>query len=78
VAINLKVSNADYLFEAAFPKPEFGILWEGATLIDRLYARLEPHSLCLNDVRFDRGSGSFGDHHYILNLFNSSLCSTTQ
>ena len=43
MATKLEVSKADLMFEAGFPKPEFGLFRDMAALLDRLYHRLEPY-----------------------------------
>ena len=70
MTIKLEVSKADLVFEAGFPKPEFGLFREGTRLLDQLYTRLEPHGLKLTDIRMERGNGSVGDQHLQLYLFN--------
>lgn len=58
------------MFEAGFPKPEFGLFRDGAALLDRLYQSLEPYGLRLTDIRAERGAGHVGDQHMLLYLFN--------
>lgn len=70
MSIKLDISKADLAFEAGFPKPEFGLLRDGATLMDHLYRRLERYGLQLTDIRFERGGGTVGDHHFLVYLFN--------
>lgn len=70
MAIKLEVSKADLVFEAGFPKPEFGLFRDGASLLDGLYRHLEPYGLRLTDIRFERGAGNVGDQHILLYLFN--------
>jgi hypothetical protein len=70
VASKLEVTKGDLLFEAAFPKPDFALFRDTATLLDRLYLRLEPYGLKLTDIRIERGAGNIGDQHVLLYLFS--------
>ena len=70
VAIKLEVAKADLVFEAGYPQPEFDLFRDGATLLDRLFKRLEPYGLHLNDLRVERGVGNVGDQHILCYLFN--------
>lgn len=67
--IKIAVEKSDLAFEAGFPKPQFALFRDGGALLDRLYARLEPHGLKLADIRFER-SGSVGEQHFLIYLFN--------
>jgi hypothetical protein len=70
VAIKLEVKKADLAVEAWLPQPEFTLFRDGAALLDRLYRRLERHGLRLTDIRLERGTGSLGDQHFLVYLFN--------
>lgn len=73
VPIKLGISKADLRFEAGFPKPEFGLFRDVAALLDHLYRHLEPYGLRLTDIRVERGTGTVGDQHILLYLFNYSV-----
>jgi hypothetical protein len=70
VALKLLVSKADITWEAGFPKPEFSLFRDTASLLDCIYRRLQPHGLQLANVRFERGAGNVGDQHVLIHLLN--------
>lgn len=70
MTIKLEVPKADLAFEAGFSKPEFALFRDGADLLDRLYARLEPYGLQLNDIRVERGTSNAAEQHVLVYLFN--------
>jgi hypothetical protein len=70
VAIKLEVAKADLMFEAGFPQPEFDLFQDGATLLKRVFMRLQPYGLRLNDLRVERGGGNVGDQQILCYLFN--------
>ena len=68
--MKINVQRSDLAFEAGFPQPEFGLLHDGSTLLQHMYARLQPHGLKLADLRVERGTGNVADYHVLCYLFD--------
>jgi hypothetical protein len=66
----LNVSRADFTLEAVYQRPAFGTFRDGLAMPSRLFEALERHGLKLNDIKLERGNGSFGDYHVFCQLFD--------
>jgi hypothetical protein len=71
----LEVVRADLAFEATFPEPCFALFEQNTALLDRVFRRLEPQGLRLNDLRLERGSGGMTEVQVVASMFNFSLTS---
>jgi hypothetical protein len=70
VATQASVQRSEMWFEAAFAQPEFLLFANIPPLLQRLYARLEPHGLKLTDLRVERGTGGVAEQNILFYLFD--------
>jgi len=66
--LNFQVSRADVTFDAKFPQPDFEMLADDASFLEKIFRFLQPHGLRTADVRFDPGDGSIGDEQIVCQL----------
>jgi len=70
VATKASVERSELSFEAGFSQPEFSLFSNVAPLLQRLYARLQPHGLKLTDLRLERGTGGVAEQNVLFYLFD--------